>query len=313
MDAGALEHIIGAQLHPDARIGALAAGQHGVAARWQLVELGLGRRAIGHRLACGRLHEVHRGVYAVGHRVLSRDGRWLAAVLAVGPDAVLSHRSAAALWRVRQTSRARVEVTVPRRLRSRPGIEVHRAQLAADEVTVEHSIPVTTVARTLLDLAAVLRARHLERAVNEAEVLQLADATSLTALVDRYPRRRGVPAIRQILAAGVGWVTRSELERDFHAFVAEHQLPHPIFNARVEPVGEVDVVWPEAQLIVELDGRATHGTAAAFERDRERDRTLQANGWRVVRITWRQLRDQPERIACDLAAMLPPAPGRPAC
>lgn len=144
---------------------ALAERQHGVVSRAQLDALDLGRGAIEHRLDEGRLHPLHRGVYAVGHRVVSRQGRWMAAVLAMGPGAVLSHRSAAALWGLRTTARARVEVTVPGPRRSRPALEVHRARLAADEVTLERGIPVTTASRTLLDLAAVVGSRQMERAV----------------------------------------------------------------------------------------------------------------------------------------------------
>jgi predicted transcriptional regulator of viral defense system len=176
IDAHAVLHVIDGELHArrlDAAIAAFAERQHGIVSRGQLAELGLGRGAIDHRLKCGRLHLIHRGVFAVGHRLTSREGRWIAAVLAVGPGAVLSHRSAAALWGMRETARGRVDVTVPRVHRSRTAIQVHQASLAADELTDARGIPVTTPARTLFDLASVVGPQALERAINEAEVLRL--------------------------------------------------------------------------------------------------------------------------------------------
>ena len=311
-DATALKPVIGAELRAhevDGAIGALAERQHGVVGRAQLADLGISRRAIGHRLESGRLHPLHRGVYAVGHRVVSRDGRWMAAVLAAGWRAVVSHRSAAALWGLRATGRARVEVTVPRKLASRPAIEVHVSRLAADEVTTHRGIPVTTPPRTLLDLAAVLGARHLERAINEAEVLRLTDPTSLDDLVKRNPRRRGTAALRRILATQTigATITRSELEERFLQFLVAAGLPRPAVNANLTIGGqsiEVDCAWPAQRVIAELDGHASHNTTAGFERDRARDRALQAAGWRVIRITWRQLHDEPAAVAGDLARLL---------
>lgn len=304
----ALEPVIGAQLRVDEEIAALAAHQHGVVGRRQLLAAGLGRRAIGHRVECGRLHVLHRGVYAVGHRVLSREGWWMAAVLAAGEGAVLSHRSAAMLWGIRATARSAIEVSVPRPARSRPGITVHAAVLPADEVTVMSGIPVTTSPRTLLDLAAVLP-RGLEPALNEAEVKRLTDPLSLAAVVARYPGRRGVATVRRVLDAGTacGTIVRSRLERRFLPLLDRSGLPRPQINAPVKLAGtwlEVDLLWRSEGLIAELDGFATHGTRQAFERDRARDRALQVAGWRVVRITWRQLLDQPDVLAAELAALL---------
>jgi predicted transcriptional regulator of viral defense system len=293
----------------DAAIAALAQRQHGVVARAQLVGLGLGRGAIGHRLECGRLHPLHRGVYAVGYRALSREARWIAAVLASGPGAVLSHRSAAALWGLRVATGVRADVTVPRKLESRTGIAPHHAVLAPDEVTVVRGIPVTTSARTLLDLAGAVAPRHLERAINDAEVLRLADALSLDELVRRHPRRRGVAALRRILADGrVGaTVTRSELEDRFLPFLDRERIPRPEVNAPLRLGGswiEADCMWRAQRLVVELDGYATHATRAAFDHDRARDRALQAAGWRVVRVTWRHLADKPATLAAQLRALL---------
>jgi very-short-patch-repair endonuclease len=237
----------------------------------------------------------------------------MAAVLAGGPDAVLSHRSAAALWGLRSTARGRVEITVPRPRRPQAGIEIHRGRLAFDEVSVIRGIPVTTPPRTLLDLAAAVPRRQLERALDEAEVLRLTDPLSVGDMVQRHPRRRGTAALRAILAnqqIGAN-ITRSELERRFLAFLDDQDLPRPEVNAHLRVRGrtfEADCLWRAQHLIVELDGHATHGTTAAFERDRERDRILQTAEWRVVRVTWRQLHEEPTAVASDLRTLtlLPP-------
>jgi very-short-patch-repair endonuclease len=168
---------------------------------------------------------------------------------------------------------------------------------------------VNTVPRTLLDLAAVLDRRSIERAVNEAEVRRYSDPLSLPSLLARYPRRRGTATIRSIVAAGgIGsTVTRSELEERFLRFVDRQGLPRPAMNESVavgEKLVEADCVWRGRRLIAELDGHAVHGTAAAFERDRVRDRALIASGWRVIRITWGQLSRDPEALAGDIAAIL---------
>ena len=289
----------------DQVIAALAERQHGTVARSQLLKLGMGRGAIARRLENGRLHVIHRGVYAVGHRSFTKRGRFMAAVLAGGPGAVLSHRSAAELWGLRQSSRGRIEITVATSLRVRPGIDAHRATLALDEVTVHDGIPVTTVPRTLLDLAAVVPPAQVERAIHEAEVLRLWDPLSLADLLERHPGARGTAAMREMIErAKQGLeVSRSELENRFLTLIAEKNLPRPQTNVLVEGY-EVDCVWREQRLIVELDGHATHATREGFERDRARDRRLQAAGWRVVRITWRQLHDDPHAVAADLAALL---------
>jgi very-short-patch-repair endonuclease len=311
-DAVEVKPVMGAEPQPrelDEQIAALAGRQHGIVARAQLAALGISRRAIGHRLERGRLHLLHRGVYAVGHRAVSREGRWMAAVLAMGSEAVLSHRSAAALWGIRATGRARIEVTVPGPRHSRPALQVHRAALANDEVTVHRGIPVTTPNRTLLDLAAVLDARQLEKAVNEAEILRLTDAISLDDLLERHRGRRGTKALRKILATrALGkTITRSELEDRFLRFLDDAVLPRPKVNTNVQIDAtsiEVDCAWPDRRLVVELDGDATHATAAGFERDRARDRALHADGWRVVWITWRQLHEEPDAVARDLERLL---------
>jgi Protein of unknown function (DUF559) len=232
----------------------------------------------------------------------------MAAILAAGHGAVLSHRSAAALWCIRDTA-GRIDVTCPRSWRPRAGIASHHVALAIDEITCRRGIPVTTPPRTLLDLAAVLAPAQLERAIDEAEVLRLTDALSLADLVARHPGRQGVRALRRILDAGrIGAaLTRSELEARFLAFLDRRGLRRPLVNASVETASgwlEVDCLWRRERVIVELDGYATHGTRAAFERDRARDRALQAAGFRVIRVTWRQLHEQPEVVAVELQALL---------
>jgi very-short-patch-repair endonuclease len=294
----------------DRAIDALAEGQHGVVSRSQLSELGLGGRAIDHRIEVGRLYPIHRGVYAVvGRRLLTRRGFWMAAVLACGPGAALSYRAGAALWAVRGGGRA--EVTVPRGRKARPEIRLHFADLPADETTVHHGIPVTSIARTLLDLSAVVQRHELRGAFRQAEQLQLTDEVGIQALIDRYPRKPGVPILKAVFEeAQLGLtITRSELEERFQDFLLNAGLPSPATNVRIEGI-EVDCAWPEQGLIVELDGRAFHQDGTAFEADRARDRRLEAAGWRVVRITWHQLARAADDVERDLRRLLSPRRGR---
>ena len=290
-------------------VAALAAEQHGVVSRAQLVGVGLGRRAIEHRISRGLLHPVHRGVYAVGHTRLPREGFWLAAVLAAGPGAFLGLRSAAALWGIRGTRRSAIEVIGPRLCR-RAGIDARRVALARDEVTVERGIPVTTPARTLLDLAQVLAPPQLERAVHEAEYLRLTSPLSLEALLARHKGRRGTAALGAIVdRKRIGaHRTRTDFEAAFLAFLDDHDLPRPQRTNVYVAGHEVDAVWPDEQLIVELDSRQAHATTRAFEEDREKDRHLQIHGYRIARITYRQLQSDQGTIAAQLRALLA---GRP--
>jgi hypothetical protein len=295
---------------PDRAIAALAKNQYGVVARKQLLGLGLASGAIGRRLRAGRLHRVQSGVYAVGHGAVAREGRWMAAVLACGPGAVLSHRSAAALWRIRDPSSRAIEVTTPTKSRSGGGIHRHFAALPPDEITTHRDIPVTSVPRTLFDLAAVFSVDVVEHALRESERLRLYDALSLEDLLARYPRRRGNKAIRECLRRRrelpVG-VSREELEARFLAFLDRFGIPRPRLNAWLTLGSrryQVDCLWPGQRLIVELDGWGTHGTRSAFEGDRDRDRRLTAAGYRGTRVTWRQLHEIPAEIAADLRASL---------
>jgi very-short-patch-repair endonuclease/predicted transcriptional regulator of viral defense system len=292
----------------DGPIGALAARQHGVVARRQLRGLGIDDSAIDSRLRRGALLALHRGVYAVGHRKLTIQARWMAAVLAGGPGAVLSHRSAGEHWALVTRSGSIPEVTRPRGFKGRPGMRAHRLTLPPDEVEVLDGIPVTSVSRTLFDLAAVLSRAQLEQALNEAEVRQLTSRLSVPDLLRRHPGRRGAAALRAVLDDDEGGgITRLELERRFAALIDAHRLPRPRRNAHVAVRGrffEVDFLWRSQRVAVELDGRAVHGTKRAFETDRERDRILLAEGWRPMRVTWRQLEDEPETIVYDLRGLL---------
>jgi hypothetical protein len=255
----------------------------------------------------GRLHRVHVGVYAVGHRKLSAHGHRMAAVLACGPGAVFSHRAGAALWGLRASARPRIDVTVGRGGRGGPGIDVHRVRaLHPDDRTVHDGIPVTTVARTLLDLAEVLRANEVERAFDEAERLRLLDMRALAAVCERATGRHGLRVLRPLLADARPSVaeTRSPLERVFLSFCRDHGLPLPAVNVLAAGF-TVDALWPKQRLVVELDSYEFHGRSrGAFERDRARDAALQLAGYRVVRITWRRLTREPEAVAATIRALL---------
>lgn len=233
----------------------------------------------------------------------------MAAVLFCGPDAVLSHHSAAALWGIRNPLSRAIEVTTPSKSRSRAGIHRHYGILPADEVTEHDGIPVTTVPRTIFDLAATARPEEVESALRQAEYLRLYDPLSLRDLLDRYPRRRGARAIRVALARlgeSSGQV-ESPLEERFLSFLDRYALPRPQFNAWLEVGGRryrVDCLWPAQRQIVELDGWEAHGTRSAFRDDRARDRRLGVAGYGITHLAWSQLDDEPEEIARDLRDFL---------
>jgi len=286
----------------------LARKQFGVVVRRQLLSLGMSREAIATRLERRHLHEVHLGVYVVGTRRIGRRGRWMAAVLASGEGAVLSHRSAARFWRLLPPAAEWADVTRPGGRVRRNGIVGHRSDLRNDEWVVEDGIPVTSVYRTIFDLAAVVGKRELERAWHEAEVRGLTDRVSLPVLLERYPGRRGTRRLRGLLGSDepVG-ITRNEFEEGLLALVDAHELPRPRMNADLSLRGrfiEIDALWERQRLAVELDSRGVHGTKKRFESDRQRDRILVAESYRTMRVTWRQLRDEPAAIAADLRSAL---------
>jgi len=230
----------------------------------------------------------------------------MAAVLAYGPGSVLSHRPGGAHWQL-VSDRGPCEVTVPQARRSRRGIRVHQARLPADEITVQDGIPVTTPARTLFDLAGAVPLAQLQRAAKEAEVKRLWGPLSLPDLLGRHPGRPGAAAIRAVIETPGRGVTRNDVEDALAALVRRARLPPPLFNIPLKLGSrfvEPDCMWPAQQVIVEVDGYETHGTRDSFESDRARDRALTAAGWLVIRVTWRQLRDEPAQIGRDLRAVL---------
>lgn len=290
----------------DRRIGDLAARQHGVVHRRQLLELGLSESALGRRVASGRLHRVHRSVYAVGHPVLGANGRRLVAVLACRPGAVLSHASAGALWEIRFSNAERIDVTVPGAGRPVvPGLRVHRARtLGAGDVTTRFGIPVTSPARTILDLAATVRGRALEQLLDRAELERVYDRRALLAAAHATPGHRGSGPLRRALADHVPGttVTRTKLEERMLALCGAHGLPRPLVNHFVEGI-EVDFVFGDG-VLVEADSWRHHRDRQAFERDRERDAIFARAGYRVLRFTDRQMRSDPAAVAATIAAVL---------
>lgn len=286
------------------RLWRLAERQHGAVARGQLLALGFSRRAIEHRIERGRLHPVHRGVYAVGRPELSRHGGWMAALLSCGHGAVLSHRSAAALWGIRPFTPGPIEVSVPAGvLRRRPGIAVHRrCTLAARDVTTRYGIPVTAPAQTLVDLGTRLLRPQLEAAVNEADKLDLIGPDSLRSDLARFKGQPGVAALRETLDRHTFVLTDSELERRFLPIVRRAGLPLPVTG---EPVNgfKVDFFWPGLRLVVETDGLRYHRTPAEQARDRLRDQTHAAAGLEPLRFTHAQVRFEPGHVQATLTAV----------
>jgi very-short-patch-repair endonuclease len=291
----------------DAAIAALAELQHGVVTRPQLLDLGLSSSAIDRRVAAGRLHVLHRGVYAVGDRALPSLARLVAAVYAAGHGAVAGGRSAAALHSLR-THDGWPEVLARPGTRKHKDIRITRTLLHPDEITTVQRIPVTTVARTLLDLGRV-GDDVVEKAVRQAEFLGVFDLVEVSRLLERYPKRRGTTRLRRVIQSysDSDVRTRSDMEDRFRALVLDADLPEPEMNATVE-LGELtieaDAVWHDAKLIVELDGQQAHLTRYAFETDRERDRAAALAGWVVIRATWRHITDGRRRLIRDIRGLL---------
>lgn len=261
------------------RVASLAGAQRGVITSRQLSGFGVSPSSIKRRVAAGTLHRLHRGVYLLGHTATAPLALELAALLACGPSAALSHWTAAAVWRILAATDGPIHVTVPdRRCRARPGLRPHLASLGETDVTTAQGLRITTAARTLQDLHRFLDRQAHERATNEAQILHL------------VPRDQAEPG-----------VTRSEAEWRLRALLGRAGLRPTATNARVAG-HEVDVLFGDPKLVVEVDGYATHGTRHAFERDRRRDADLAAAGYRVMRVTWRQLTREPEAVAARLAA-----------
>jgi hypothetical protein len=286
----------------------LAERQDGVVDRVQLRDLGFSAPSIGRRVDSGRLHVLHHGVYAVGRKAVTWRGRCRAALLAGGPGAVLSHLSAAILWGMLRGTGGPIHVTVPAWRPSHAGLAFHSAALPDDEVTTLDGLRVTTVFRTQLDLAATAPRQRLEKAVNEAQVLRLGDAIPLSAFLDRHRGHRGVGRLREALAADdLGAATRLELEERFRSFVKASSLPSPEYNAWLEVKDrwfEIDALWRDQGLAVELDSYRFHATKHAFARDRTKDRALRAAGLEVIRVTWWDLHPNATELEADLTALL---------
>jgi very-short-patch-repair endonuclease len=289
----------------DLAVAMLATAQHGVVERGQLRDLGLTDSAIARRIESGRLHRLRRGVYAVGHPVVGRLGQWLAAVLACGPGAHLSHASAAALQDIWRSDGALIHVTVPGPgRRSGPRLYVHRASdLGPEEVRTQLGIPVTSPARTIVDLAATAAGeRMVERLLDRAETLHIGDVRTVAAA---HPGHRGARRILRTLGAHAPGttLTRSDLEELLLALCRTHRLPTPRVNHVVAGL-EVDLLFAPQRLAVEADSWTYHRTRSAFERDRERDALLARAGYRVLRFSDRQIEHEPSTVAGAIAAAL---------
>jgi very-short-patch-repair endonuclease len=288
-------------------IAELADRQHGVIGREQLVELGVPVRTIERWVDGGRLHRVHREVFTVGYPRIGEAGRRWAAVLAYGEGALLSHRSAAALWGLSRQRSALIDVTAAvgrQGVRRREGIFIHRGRLHPDDRAINGGLPTTTVARTLFDFAEFASLKRLESTWEEADRLNLLNLRDVEGVCERGYGRRALRPIRRLLAeARAATVTRSPLEDDFAAFCRKHRLPAPVFNTTVLDY-EVDALWPRHKIAAELDSWSFHRHRAAFERDRARDTALQAAGYRTIRITHRRLRNEATKVARELHALL---------
>lgn len=275
----------------------LATRQDGVVSRDQLDSLGFSRSAISRWVATERLHRIHPGVYSVGHSALALDARLVAALLYAGDRAVLSHTTAAWLWRLIDAEPKRIHLAVPGRRSSLPDVRVHRSRRI--EVVEHRGFRVTSVARTLVDLAAMLSYRELRRALSEADFRGLLSINEVNSALGRglsgsRPLRRAVnehlPQLAQTLSA---------LEERFLELCEEAGLPLPAVNAIVGGM-RVDALWREQRVIAELDGAAAHGGWAQVSRDRDRELALRRMGFRLVRYTWRQITERPAEVVADL-------------
>jgi predicted transcriptional regulator of viral defense system len=298
------------QARVDEAIAALALAQWCVFRLADLVAIGLTGSGVRKRMAAGRLHRLFTGVYSlVPWELLTRNGRWLAAVLACGPGAVLSHRTAAALLDLRRTDSAKIDVTVATRSpRCHPGITIHRSvTLAAIDVTTVEGIPCTTVARTLFDLAEVVSRRGVERAFDQADSMELLDLSKINDQLARNPTRRAAKVVKWLLAEHyVGTtLTRSELEERGLAAFRKVKLPRPVVNEFVDfgdgehPI-HGDFVWRAQRVILELDGYDHHKTRQAFRYDRARQRRAARAGWELLRAVNEDIEHDPDEVAATV-------------
>jgi very-short-patch-repair endonuclease len=287
-----------------ARVWKLAERQYGVVAREQLLELGFRPQGIKHRVAKGRLHPLWRGVYAVGRPQISKEGRWMAAVLTCGPHAILSHGTAAALWKIRRDSGGPIDVTTPPApVRSRPGIRIRRCRtLTEEDLARRDGIPVTSPARTLIDLSTQLSPSRIERAINEADKLDLIDPESLRSALEDRRGQRGVRALREILDRATFTLTDSELERRFLRIIPRAGLAEPLTQQAVNGF-RVDFFWPDLGLVVETDGLRYHRTPTQQQSDRIRDQAHAKAGLTPLRFTHAQVAFESRRVEAVLGSV----------
>jgi very-short-patch-repair endonuclease len=287
-----------------ARLANLAGQQHGVVAYRQLTALGYDRGAIERLGKSGVLHRLHRAVYAVGHRPTTREASYMAAVLACGANAALSHWSAAAHWGLLGArAGAAVDVSAPNHRRRTAAIRTH--WVPALERTLRNRIPVTTVPRTLLDLAPIASPKQLRRATNQAERNGWLNQRAVGELIDNHPRRAGIKAFTAVTAAVNAGThrTRSDLEADFLALLERHRIERPKTNEEIDGI-EVDFHWPGTKLIVELDSWEYHRTPTSFDDDRRKDAALKLLGYTVVRVSDAWLTTDPAGVAATIRQLL---------
>jgi predicted transcriptional regulator of viral defense system/very-short-patch-repair endonuclease len=301
---------------PDVRLARIAERQHGLVSHRQAAAIGLSRNAIARRVEQGRLHRVYRGVYAVGHLQHTAEARWMGSVMACGRGSFLSHLDGAALWKIYHGEGARVHViTTSRAGRALQGLCVHRPRrLDPEDVTIKDGIPVTTVARTLVDLTDVLGRDRVLRALREADYLRLLDLDALSAAVQRAHGRKRLSVLHEALAHHTpGQIVRGELEHRFLELVRAAGLPAPETNVKVQTRRRryvIDCLWRDQLVAVELDGRAAHARTLAFESDRRKDAALTAIGLRPLRFTWFRVTSDPGDVIAELEATLAQADAR---
>jgi very-short-patch-repair endonuclease len=292
--------------HRDRVVGELADRQYGVVARRQLLLAGMTGAAIGRAVEAGRLRPVFRGVYAVGHVAVRREGWWLAALLACGEGAVLSHRTAATIWQLRTGPILPIEVTTSTNHgRKHARITTHRTPLHPLDALIIDGLRVTTPSRTLVDLAASLERRALREAVERAQDLRRFDPGDIAGTLARAPRRQGTRALADLVALMQPDTdnARSHLERLFFALVRKAKLPRPAANHEIAGRAR-DFVWREQRLVAETDGYRYHSTRQARRRDNRRDRQLTTLGWRPVRFTYEEIAFEAGDVGCELGELL---------
>jgi very-short-patch-repair endonuclease len=295
----------------DRRIAERAASQHGVITLDQLATCGLPKAAAYKRARAGRLHVVFPGVFTVGHPLLTTDARRMAAVLSLGYGAVLSHLSAARAWGLLDFDDHRWNVAVPHTtggITGAPDVRPRRTRrLLEQDRDVLRGIPITSVARTLLDVAGERRGRLTQRAVHQAEVEELLDVQAVLECIERNPGRRGTRGLRAALGVSVPEPTNSRFAARFARLCDRHGLPSPRLSVHIDigdRLAECDAVFEHARVIVELDGEKYHRTRQRFHSDRRRDTALAARGWLVLRLTWHRVTREAPAVAEELRAIL---------